>query len=146
DIAPPAESPLIGKLKTAINRDVATPIIVAGSTFAPEDALLLKSFSAVLRKYPRATLVLAPRKPERFEKLAAEVRAAGFPCIRRSHWNEEGINGAVFLLDSIGELGAVYAMADIAFVGGSLVEQGGHNVLEPAQFGVPIVIGPSFEN
>jgi 3-deoxy-D-manno-octulosonic-acid transferase len=68
------------------------------------------------------------------------------PAVRRSLWSGEPLAGAVFVLDSIGELAAVYALADLAFVGGSLVEHGGHNILEPAQYGVATFIGPHYEN
>src|SRR5437016_8046014 len=68
------------------------------------------------------------------------------PFWRRSLWSGEDLGGGLLLLDTIGELAAIYALAHLAFVGGSLVEHGGHNILEPAQFGVPVVIGPHYEN
>jgi 3-deoxy-D-manno-octulosonic-acid transferase len=90
---------------------------------------------------------MAPRHPERFEAVAALVAASGLRWQRRSQWNgQEPLAGGVFLLDSIGELASLYQFADLAFVGGSLVPRGGHNVLEAAQFGVAIVVGPYTEN
>ena len=93
--------------------------------------------------------VLAPRHPERFAEVAEILRKRGAHWVRRSEWLEAPSKiepGTVFLLDSIGELASVYSLAHAAFVGGSLVSAGGHNPLEAAQFGVPIVMGPSYEN
>src|SRR5579871_2735278 len=88
-------------------------------------------------------MVLAPRHPERFEKVAAMVSSAGFMLQRRSKWSaSQPVAPGIFLLDSVGELAAVYALAEIAFVGGSLVPTGGHNILEPAQYGSAILVGP----
>src|SRR5579859_7693276 len=88
-------------------------------------------------------MVLAPRHPERFEKVAVMIAASGFALQRRSSWSPpQPIRSSIFLLDSVGELAAVYQLADIAFVGGSLVPTGGHNILEPAQYGAAIVVGP----
>jgi 3-deoxy-D-manno-octulosonic-acid transferase len=90
---------------------------------------------------------LAPRHPERFETVAALVAASGVGWQRRSQWDgQQPLGGGLFLLDSIGELASLYEFADMAFVGGSLVPKGGHNVLEAAQFGIPIIVGPSTEN
>jgi 3-deoxy-D-manno-octulosonic-acid transferase len=91
-------------------------------------------------------MILAPRHPERFSEVAALVENLGFRLLRRSLWGGEPLAGAVFLLDSIGELAALYSLATIAFVGGSLVPRGGHNILEPALYGVPIVTGNHYEN
>ena len=91
-------------------------------------------------------MILAPRHPERFDQVAILVRQLGIPLSRRSLWQGERIAGGVFLVDSIGELAALYALADVAFVGGSLVPRGGHNIIEPAQHGVAIVTGSHTEN
>jgi 3-deoxy-D-manno-octulosonic-acid transferase len=91
-------------------------------------------------------MVLAPRHPERFAEVAALVEQVGFRLLRRSLWSGEPVAGSVFLLDSIGELAAVYSLATIAFVGGSLVPRGGHNILEPALYGVAVVTGNHYEN
>jgi 3-deoxy-D-manno-octulosonic-acid transferase len=88
-------------------------------------------------------MILAPRHPERFEKVAALISAAGFALQRRTQWQSaQPIRSGIFLLDSVGELAAVYELADLAFVGGSLVPTGGHNILEPAQYGAAILVGP----
>jgi 3-deoxy-D-manno-octulosonic-acid transferase len=92
-------------------------------------------------------VVLAPRHPERFNAVADLLSNVGVKVVRRTTWGGEPLeSGTVFLLDSIGELAAIYALADVAFVGGSLVPRGGHNVLEPAYFGKPILVGPHTEN
>jgi 3-deoxy-D-manno-octulosonic-acid transferase len=92
-------------------------------------------------------MVLAPRHPERFDKVADLILSLGIPLVRRSSWNaSRPVSGGIFLLDSVGELASVYALADLAFVGGSLVPTGGHNILEPAQYGVAIMTGPNTFN
>jgi 3-deoxy-D-manno-octulosonic-acid transferase len=122
--------------------------MVCGSTAEGEEEVLLEAFRQVLRQFPSATMILAPRHPERFERVAGLVAASGFTLVRRSKWAGRGqLSGAVFLLDSVGELAALYAIADVAFVGGSLLpDVGGHNILEPAQHGVPILVGPNTYN
>jgi 3-deoxy-D-manno-octulosonic-acid transferase len=117
-------------------------VIVCGSTAEGEEGPLLQAFKSVQEKFPAAVMVLAPRHPERFEKVAAMIAASGFAVQRRSSWSTQLIRSGIFLLDSVGELAAVYELADIAFVGGSLVPTGGHNILEPAQYGAAIVVGP----
>jgi 3-deoxy-D-manno-octulosonic-acid transferase len=91
-------------------------------------------------------MVLAPRHPERFGEALQLLEKSKLRFWRRSAWSGEAIAGGVFLVDSIGELAALYALGDIAFVGGSLVPRGGHNIIEPAQHGVPIIIGSYTEN
>ncbi len=98
-------------------------------------------------------MVLAPRHPERFAAVAALLDNSGVPWVKRSDWSSNPANppkplrpGEIVLLDTIGELASVYSLATVAFVGGSLFPTGGHNPLEPAQFGVPIVIGPHYAN
>jgi 3-deoxy-D-manno-octulosonic-acid transferase len=91
-------------------------------------------------------MLLAPRHPERFEDVARLLEQSKLPYWRRSQWKGESIVGGVLLIDSIGELSSLYALADLAFVGGSLVPRGGHNILEPAQHGVPILVGQHTEN
>jgi 3-deoxy-D-manno-octulosonic-acid transferase len=119
------------------------PVLVCGSTLAGEEDLLLDALP------PGIVTILAPRHPERFSDVAMLLARRGIPWLRRSVWIESPAPipvGAVFLLDSIGELASVYSLATAAFVGGSLVPMGGHNPLEPAQFGVPVAMGPSYEN
>ncbi len=91
--------------------------------------------------------MLAPRHPERFGAIASMLAAWDLRWQLRSQWNgQKPIAGGVFLLDTIGELSSLYQFADIAFVGGSLVARGGHNVLEAAQYGKAILVGPHTEN
>ncbi len=125
------------------------PILLAGSTMAGEEEAVLDAF-ARLGAGRRALLVLAPRHPERFEPVARQVAEGGFACARRSRLDVASEAGAapsdVLVLDTLGELAALYRIADVAFIGGTLVPTGGHNPLEPACFAVPIVVGPSMEN
>jgi 3-deoxy-D-manno-octulosonic-acid transferase len=149
EVSPPAEPDFVAWLRQAIAREHAGPVIVAGSTVDGEEAYVMEAFSAVLREFAQATLVLAPRHKERFESVAEMLRESRLPVLRRSLWRREepaALSGSVLLLDSIGELASVYALADVAFVGGSLVPRGGHNILEAAQFGAPVVTGPHTEN
>lgn len=140
DIRPSAQSRLVNDLRQAINKD--SPVIVCGSTADGEEEPVLAAFRQVQSEFPAAVMVLAPRHPERFEKVANLISATGFAFQRRSLWSpQQPVREGIFLLDSVGELAAVYALADIAFVGGSLVPTGGHNILEPAQYGAAIVVG-----
>jgi 3-deoxy-D-manno-octulosonic-acid transferase len=141
DVPPSAAGALINDLRKAIPR--IAPIIVCGSTADGEEIVLLNAFHDVLGQHPSAVMVLAPRHPERFDKVAGLISALKLPLVRRTSWNaSRPVSCGVFLLDSVGELASVYALADIAFVGGSLLPVGGHNILEPAQHGVAIVTGP----
>jgi 3-deoxy-D-manno-octulosonic-acid transferase len=147
EVRPPAVSPLLTQLQPAVQREEIGPAIIAGSTLQGEEAMLLDAFRLVVSKYPGALLVLAPRHPERFPEVAALLASSGLRVQKRSEWDgQRGIAGGVFLLDSIGELASLYQLADLAFIGGSLVPRGGHNVLEAALYGVPIVVGPYTEN
>jgi 3-deoxy-D-manno-octulosonic-acid transferase len=124
-------------------------VLVCGSTLDGEEQILLKAWPAVLAVEPDAVMVLAPRHPDRFAAVAAMVAESGFPSTRASEFRRQPDAvpaGSVFLLDTIGDLASMYGLATVAFVGGSLVPKGGHNPLEPAQFAVPVVMGPSFEN
>jgi 3-deoxy-D-manno-octulosonic-acid transferase len=126
-----------------------TQLIVAGSTLEGEERMVLNAFRELLAEFPELRLVLAPRHPERFRTVERTIEEAGFPLIRRSEWMQKPVPippDSVFLLDSVGELASVYSLASVALVGGSLVPQGGHNPLEPAQFSVPIVMGPHIAN
>ena len=122
-------------------------LAVAGSTLEGEEAMLLAAWPAILASEQGLALVLAPRHPERFDSVAEILARSGFPWRRRSALGENPlVSGEIVLLDSIGELASVYSLASVAFVGGSLAPAGGHNPLEPAQFGVPVVMGPHFAN
>jgi 3-deoxy-D-manno-octulosonic-acid transferase len=121
-------------------------LVVAGSTLEGEEAALLEAWPHLLKADPQLALVLAPRHPERFGAVAALLEKSGVAWAKRSDWNSGSPQplhaGQIVLLDTIGELASVYSLAAVAFVGGSLIPAGGHNPLEPAQFGVPIVMGP----
>jgi len=122
---------------------------VAGSTLEGEEEALLKAWPLLLAASPNLAMVLAPPHPERFAAVAALLDRSRTSWVRRSDWRSQSAGplqpvnpGQIILLDTIGELASVYSLAEVAFVGGSLIPAGGHNPLEPAQFGVPIVMGP----
>ncbi len=146
DVAPPPSPAIVASLRAAIEQSGAGPILVCGSTLEGEEGTLLSAFQNILATQPKAVMVLAPRHPERFAEVATLVEQLGFKMWRRSLWNGEALAGGVFLVDSIGELAALYSLATVAFVGGSLVPRGGHNILEPALYGVPVVTGNHYEN
>jgi len=146
DVRLPAPPPIVEKLRQAIAAERAGPVLVCGSTVEDEEAPLLKAFENLRVSHPHAVMILAPRHPERFDDVAILVQQMGIALHRRSRWQGESLEGGVLLVDSIGELAALYALADVAFVGGSLVPRGGHNIIEPAQHGVAIVTGNHTEN
>jgi len=147
DAKPAAKPPALEAFVAAVRCQGIAPIMVCGSTLEGEEKLLIECFRGVVSLYPRALMVLAPRHPERFEAVAGLLGGSGLPWLRRSRWDGGLLSGGeVFLLDSIGELAGLYKLADVAFVGGSLVPWGGHNVLEAAQFGVAFLDGPPTEN
>jgi 3-deoxy-D-manno-octulosonic-acid transferase len=163
DVRAPKESRIAELIKAAAG---GRPIVVAGSTVGGtndrdpnEEEWLITIWGGRARNEADAVLVLAPRHPERFEQVWNDAQSE-FPTVRATELLA-GVEGTQFsfqkrkngdrraeiiILDTIGDLAAVYGVADIAFVGGSLIKRGGHNPLEPAQFGVPVVIGPSYEN
>jgi 3-deoxy-D-manno-octulosonic-acid transferase len=149
DVPPPARNPLAGWLAAETARGKRTPVIVAGSVVAGEENSVLDAFARVREKYPDALLVLAPRKPERFEAAAQLAEVRGWGLVRRSSLAFDGAldpSAGILLLDTIGELGGLYDVADLVFVGGSLVRAGGHNILEPAALGKAPVFGPHMDN
>lgn len=117
-------------------------VLVAASTHEGEEALLLPEFLQLRQLDPQARLILVPRHPERFDKVFKEAVATGLSVERRSQNETPSSTADIFIGDSMGELMTFYAASDVAFVGGSLVETGGHNPLEPAVVGVPIIMGP----
>ncbi len=141
DMPKPMLAPVVEQLREMFHHSGAGPVIVCGSTVAGEEALLLKAFEHVLVIYRQAVMILAPRRPERFNEVGELLTELRIPFRKRSQWNGETLSGGVLLLDSIGELASIYSLADIAFVGGSLEPFGGHNILEPAQHGVATVVG-----
>lgn len=168
DLAVPPATPISQWLAAEAARLGRSPVIVAGSVVANEEPLALIAFGTLQGEYRKALLVLAPRKPERFDAAAQFIEDFHVKYVRRSTLRVPGpvqnaqgaqvagseTNGSaqlpddvkVILLDSIGELASLYGVADHAFVGGSLVTSGGHNILEPATFGKVPVFGLSMEN
>jgi 3-deoxy-D-manno-octulosonic-acid transferase len=149
DAEPPPIGPFGAWLADQIRQQERWPIVVAGSVVAEEEEAVLAAYDVVQRRWRHALLVLAPRKPDRFDPAASISAAAGWNVVRRSSLDfaaplDESAD--VLVLDSIGELAGVYSLADAAFVGGSLVPAGGHNILEPAWFSKPPIFGPSMEN
>ena len=122
--------------------DSAAPVILAASTHAPEERIILESFKQILTKQPDARLLIAPRHPERFNDVASLIEDSGFSYSRRTKpVVMTDTTNSVILLDSIGELQSVYSLATIVFVGGSIARTGGHNILEPAAVGACVVTG-----
>jgi 3-deoxy-D-manno-octulosonic-acid transferase len=146
DVPAPAPRAIVESLRKSIAASAAGPVLVCGSTVEGEESLLLKAFENLLVQHPRAVMILAPRHPERFPAVAALLEQMSIRFCKRSLWQGDALTGAVLLLDTIGELAALYALADIAFVGGSLVPRGGHNIIEPARHGVATVAGNHTEN
>jgi 3-deoxy-D-manno-octulosonic-acid transferase len=122
------------------------PVWVAASTHEGEEEQVLAVHRAVLAHHPEALLLLVPRHPQRFAAVAELIEREGFTCVRRSGDRTAAAGTQVLLGDSMGELTTFYAAADVAFVGGSLVRIGGHNLLEPAALALPLVTGPHNEN
>ena len=146
DVAPPTPPAIVASVRESLRESEAGPVLVCGSTVEDEEGSLLSAFRNLLVDHPKAVMILAPRHPERFVEVAELVEQLGFRMCRRSLWGGESLAGGVFLVDSIGELAALYSLATVAFVGGSLVPRGGHNILEPALYGVPVVTGNHYEN
>jgi 3-deoxy-D-manno-octulosonic-acid transferase len=135
--------PSLRERAEVLRRDWGTgrPVWVAASTHEGEDELLLDVFSQLRQQFPDCLLVLVPRHPERFESVAELSRQRGLNTLLRSEMRPCDAATQVFVGDSMGELPLFFAAADVAFVGGSLVPHGGHNLLEPAALGIPVVTG-----
>jgi 3-deoxy-D-manno-octulosonic-acid transferase len=142
-------SELTGKTEELRKRfafDSTIPLILAASTHAPEEQIILESIQKLRQKQP-VRLMIAPRHPERFNEVASLLQKSGLAWTRRTNPPDANdVNATVVLLDTIGELPATYALADIVFVGGSIVDKGGHNVLEPAAAGATVVTGAHTHN
>jgi 3-deoxy-D-manno-octulosonic-acid transferase len=156
--ANPEHTHVTGNLKFdfAVPKDVKTkgaelrelyaagrPVWIAGSTHAGEEAIVLEAHREVRKTHPGAILVLVPRHPQRFDEVAAWLEKQNVRFIRHSQPSARTPDLEVVLVDTLGELLDFYAMSDVAFVGGTLVEVGGHNLLEPAALGVPVLAGPN---
>ena len=122
-------------------------VLVAGSTHRGEEEILLEAFRSLKQSFSDLVMVLAPRHPQRFAEVERLLRKSGVSYAKRSEMNGRAENAPdVIFLDTLGELAAFYSMADVAFVGGSLVDAGGHNVMEPARFRKPVLFGPHMTN
>jgi 3-deoxy-D-manno-octulosonic-acid transferase len=146
DVTAPSPPAIVASLRATFRQTGAGPVIVCGSTVEDEEGLLLRAFENVLASHPRAVMILAPRHPERFAEVTQLLEQMGIRFWRRSLWSGDAIAGGVLLVDTVGELSSLYALGDVAFVGGSLVPRGGHNIIEPAQHGVAIMVGNHTEN
>lgn len=144
--------PQPGSVPSEVTGSLRRPLWIAASTTGPvyegdvdEDDLVIAAHIEVRRRFPEAQLLVAPRKPERFDAVEKKLKAAGLPYARRSRM-QDGETASVILLDSIGELGGLFPFGDVVFMGGTLADRGGHNILEPALCGKPVVAGPHLEN
>jgi 3-deoxy-D-manno-octulosonic-acid transferase len=126
--------------------DAARRVWIAGSTHRGEEELVLDAHARALAECPDVALVIAPRHPERATEVLALVAARGWPAVRRSELPRQRARNAVIVLDTVGELAPLYTVADVVFVGGSLVPFGGHNMLEPAFRRKPVLFGPHTTN
>jgi 3-deoxy-D-manno-octulosonic-acid transferase len=126
--------------------DPTRPTVIAASTHAGEEEIILSAFNRLLKNYPNALLILVPRHPERFDNVAELCQKHGYSVVRRTQNQACLPTTQIFLGDTLGELFLYYAMADIAFVGGSFISIGGHNPLEPAAVGLAVVTGPHVFN
>ncbi len=146
DVPPPAALPVVEWLEAALAG--RRPVLVAGSVVAGEEPAVLEAFAQVRARHQEALLLLAPRRPERFEEAARLAAERGWRVERRSQLSspQQVAAADVLVLDSLGELAALYRLADVVFVGGSLVAAGGHNLLEPAQWARVPVFGPYVTN
>ncbi|MET0659279.1 MAG: lipid IV(A) 3-deoxy-D-manno-octulosonic acid transferase [Steroidobacteraceae bacterium] len=122
------------------------PVWIAGSTHEQEEAILLAAHAQLSTLYPTALLVVVPRHPQRFDAAAAQIERTGLAFARRSHGETPRAGQSVLLADTMGELQSFYAAGDVAFVGGTLLPVGGHNLLEPAALGRPVLCGPNTFN
>jgi len=141
------KSDVLEKIRSSLAVSADTPVVVVGSTMKGEEPLFIEAFRQVGESIPDAKLILAPRHPERFNEVAQLLKRSSISFLRRTGLcdNSDG-HARVLLLDSIGELRAVYSLATVAVVGGSFLPHGGHNLLEPAAFGKAIVFGPEMSN
>jgi 3-deoxy-D-manno-octulosonic-acid transferase len=153
DARPPATAGFPDSLQKALTAAGKHPVAAAASTMPGEEEEVLKAWSAVRHAYPRGMLILVPRHPERFDQVARLLEVREVPFVRRSSLTADAAaiapelaTPSVLLLDSIGELGAVFSAVDVAFMGGSLVPTGGHNLIEPALWGKPVIFGPHMES
>lgn len=153
DSKPPQAARLAGHLRMVLAGEGRGPVLIAASTMPGEEQMLLQAWKAIRGQHPQAFFILAPRHPNRFEAVAQLLSDTGQSFIRRTTLETGSQEFAhqlaapeILLLDTIGELAGILELADVVFVGGSLVPTGGHNLLEPAYWGKPILFGPHMEN
>ena len=150
DVIPPEQPGFLRMLRAGLAASGIEQVLVAGSTMETEEEAVLEAYRqtrAASAAPEKLLLIVAPRHPQRFDRVAALMAASGLAWMRRSRLEQEALPpGGVLLLDSLGELATAYQVATAAFVGGSLAPHGGHNILEPAYWGVPVVMGPHMEN
>ena len=125
---------------------IQRPVLVAGSTHEADESVLIPAFAELLKSLPTALLILVPRHPERFARTAELAKTAGLRTEMHTQGEACSEQAQCFVIDAMGELMTYYACGDIAYVGGSMGEQGGHNALEPAALGLPVLFGPNMEN
>lgn len=145
DLVPEAE-PADAAWRERLGLDATDRLWIAGSTHRGEEAIVLDVFLRARARCPRLSLLVAPRHPERAAEVEDLIRERGLTPARRSRLPAGRAPGAVVILDTVGELAALYGLAEVVFVGGSLVPIGGHNVLEPAMRGKPVLYGPHTSN
>jgi 3-deoxy-D-manno-octulosonic-acid transferase len=153
DAQPPQLGELPRLLEKALAHATRQPVLVAASTMLGEERFVLQAWKKIRGRHPRALLILAPRHPVRFEEVAQLLTEARSSFVRRTRLEarEDALAGQraspeILLLDTIGELAGIFELADVVFMGGSLVPTGGHNLLEPAYWSKPIIFGPHMEN
>jgi 3-deoxy-D-manno-octulosonic-acid transferase len=153
DARPPQLGEFARALKMALRRAERGPVLVAASTMPGEEPLILEAWDSIQARYPKALLILAPRHPARFDEVGRYLTRAGMPFVRRTTLKVEGWGlsqqlaaASILFLDTIGELAGIFELADLVFIGGSLVPTGGHNLLEPAYWSKVITFGPHMEN
>ncbi|HZT69998.1 MAG TPA: 3-deoxy-D-manno-octulosonic acid transferase [Terriglobia bacterium] len=153
DGRPPEFGALGTQMKKVLAEANLGPVFVAGSTMRGEEPFVLQAWSEIRWRHPRAIMVLAPRHPARFEEVASLLQGCQLNYVRRTDFrpdDEEFLrrlaSSEILLLDTIGELAEIFSLADVVFIGGSLVPTGGHNIVEPAFWAKPIVFGPHMSN
>lgn len=140
------DRPQTNMLRAAFGLQSDELVFIAGSTQDPEESAALDCYTALAEEFPSLRLILVPRHKERFEDVARLVQSRGLPLHRRSAGTPPTLARPVLLLDTLGELAACWGLADIAFVGGSLTQRGGQNMLEPAGYGAAVTFGPNTSN
>jgi tetraacyldisaccharide 4'-kinase len=151
----PAATTIAEPVRALLDRLQPKPIWIAASTMPPardddpdEDDIVLDTFTELATRHAKLLLILVPRRPERFQAAADRLAERSIPFVRRSQLTAESLLTlpGVLLVDTIGELSGLFRIGDVVFMGGTFPHRGGHNILEPAAFGVPIVTGPHMEN